>query len=75
VVETQPFPQEHDDVASAAVSVESEDLPKSPVLLERCILEDDRPADVEAGFMGEDTKMMGPKSSKNVHLAKNSGIS
>jgi hypothetical protein len=56
VVETQPFPQEHDDVASAAVSVESEDLPKSPVLLERCILVDDRPADVEAGFMGETPK-------------------
>lgn len=44
--ESQDF-EEHDDVASAAVSVESEDLPKSPVLLERCILEDDRPADVE----------------------------
>eukprot|EP00435_Cladocopium_sp_Y103_P031149 s2565_g7.t2 len=41
--------QEDDDVASAvsAVSTETEDLPTSPVLLERSVLEDDRPAHVE----------------------------
>ena len=48
------FAKEHDDVASAvsAISAEAEDLPRSPVLLERCVLEDDRPAPVEAGIHG-----------------------